>query len=195
MDIEACKNDIALAQTALHQSKLFAAVQNRPLIGDVYCLPSHQHQSFYLQIFGGEDFLLLYAKPFISTFWGQHIVMYSFTASMQADQHPARKGVICCGIKHLPVGSSYITTLLGCLPLQDEYAASDKFIIDGNLTVIRNHQTPASRTLLYHDAADITCNSYSPEQKVFLDHLYLHTEDLLGNLLDSCNCRSSHDWF
>ena len=49
--------DITIAQVALEQSLLTNTVADRPLLCDVYCIPSHNHQAFYLQVDGGKGFV------------------------------------------------------------------------------------------------------------------------------------------
>ena len=40
-------DDITIAQVALEQSLLTNTVADRPLLCDVYCIPSHNHATFH----------------------------------------------------------------------------------------------------------------------------------------------------
>lgn len=187
-------DDIALAQLAIEQYKLNEIVADRPLICELYSIPAHQHQSFYLQIFGGEHYTILYAKPYIQKYNGQAIAMYLFADALEANLHPAHKGGIYCGIKHLPAKDQFVEMLLTCLPRADEEAGLDRFVIDGVTTIVINHTEGGSCTLAFKLVEAIAVNQYTTEQKNFLDNLYLYVEGIIGNLLDSCNGRSPSDW-
>lgn len=187
-------DDIALAQLAIEQYKLNEIVADRPLICELYSIPAHQHQSFYLQIFGGEHYTILYAKPYIQKYNGQAIAMYLFADALEANLHPAHKGGIYCGIKHLPAKDQFVEMLLTCLPRADEEAGLDRFVIDGVTTIVMNHTEAGSHTLAFKLVEAIAVNQYTTEKKNFLDNLYLYVEGIIGNLLDSCNGRSPSDW-
>lgn len=187
-------DDITIAQVALEQSLLTNTVADRPLLCDVYCIPSHNHQAFYLQVYGGSEYTLLYAKTLISDFRGNDIAMYTFADALKADEHIAYKGDIYCGMKHLPLNDPTILQLLQCLPSKEENCLADGIIIDGVRTVIGNHQCSYPVMLGYHDSCQIKLNSMSQEQAAFMDDLYLHIEKIIGNLLDSCDKRSLSEW-
>ena len=183
MDITRYDADIAIAQLALKKSLLDTVVSNRQLLCEVYCIPSHQDQAFYVQIYDGDEYTLLYAKPYISDYTGLDIVMYEFGEAILADMHPARIGAIYCGIKHIPKDNKYISMLTDCLPLYNEFARPDGFIVDGVFTLIRNDRLSPPAVLAYKTPDSISVNQYSIGKKVFLENLHLHIESIIGNLL------------
>ncbi|MDD6175967.1 MAG: hypothetical protein PUC59_09465 [Firmicutes bacterium] len=192
---EESMNDIVIAQSALEQSLLTGTVINRPMLCDAYCIPPHNHQAFYLQVYGGRAYTLLYAKPMISDCRGNGIVMYPFKDAVKADEYIACRGDICCGIRHLPLNDPTIIQLLQCLPKAEENCLEDGIIIDGACTVVRNNQLNPPVILGYHDGFQIKLNPMTQEQTGFLNDLYLHIEGVIGNLLDSCDKRSKSESF
>ena len=187
-------DDIAIAQAALEKSLLTKTIADRPLLCDVYCIPSHNHQAFYLQVYGGSEYTLLYAKTLISDFRGIDIAMYTFKDALKADGHVAYKGDIYCGMKRLPTSDTTITQLLQCLPTEEENCLNNGAVIDGVRTVVRNHRCDPPVVLGYLNSCQIKRNVMSQEQVDFMDDLYVHLEKIIGNLLDSCGKRSLSGW-
>ena len=189
---EKCLADIAIAQSALKKSLLMRTVADRPLLCDLYCNPAVHYQTFYLQVYGGSEYTLLYAKTFIADHLGLKTVAPTFQETVNADNHPAFVGDIYCGIKHLPINNETISHLIRCLPTQKEICQHKDYSLDGSLTTIRNclHQSPIPLT--YYDSSDITKNIITDEQKDFIDHLDFHIEKILGNLMEHFKGRSPY---
>lgn len=185
MNVNRSFEDMAIAKAALERSLLTTTVKNRPLLCEVYCIPAQNHQAFFLQIYGGEKYILLYAKPSIVRYDGGRNVILPFCAAIEADKHPGFKGDIYCGMKYLPKDDQTINTLLQCLPCREEERPGQGVYIDGTLTVVRNCNSDPPVTLAYYDAQQITVNALTPEQRIFLDDLYLHIEIIIGNLISS----------
>ena len=184
MDYKYCFDDILIAQQAINDSLLLYAVVDDELLCDIYCIPSHNHQAFYVQVYRGDKFTLLFAKTHIVDHLGLDCVMYTFEDALKADKHIAYRGDIYCGMKQIPLSDKTMSLLLQSLPIHNELI-SGGIIIDGVTTLIRNHQHEPPIVLGYRDAAAITANPLSDEQKDFLDDLYLHIEQIIGNLLVS----------
>lgn len=195
MDITRYLDDIKIAQYALENSKLDTIVQGRTLLCEIYSIPAHQHQSFYAQIYDGEAYTILYAKPYISDYHGHNIAMCLFADAIKADKHPAKKGDIYCGIKHVPKDNKIVSMLTECLPKHDEIASVNGFIIDGVFTLIRNNQTVSPALLAYKTIDTISVNRYTDVQKAFLEDAYIYIESIIGNILDSTHSRSANEWF
>ncbi|MBQ9941920.1 MAG: hypothetical protein IJP03_02815 [Christensenellaceae bacterium] len=176
-------DDRALAEAALEQSGL-PFVVNLPLLCDVYCIPSHNHQTFYLQIFDdGEYYLVLYAKPLITTFLGTRIAMYSFNDAL----FPKTKGTygdIFCGMKYLQKTDPTVDALIKVLPVSNEITLDDKTItLDGITTLIRNFRIDPPAELAF-DRPEIPFSSALPlSHQTFLLELYIHLEKIIGNVL------------
>ena len=186
MEFSYCLDDIAVAQMCLDDSKLSAAFSSERLICDIYALPSHNHQTFYVQIFENDDgYTLLFAKTYIATPIGLECVMYSFQDALKADEHIGCKGDIFCGIHRVAIDNETINTLISVLPKVDDMVETSAIRIDGVTTIVRKYEKQNCVSLGYHDANEIETNSYTEEQRKFLDSLYIHLERIIGNLLVS----------
>ena len=51
--------DIEIVKNALKETHIGDVVKDRKLLCDVYCIPSHNHQAFYLQVYDGEEYALV----------------------------------------------------------------------------------------------------------------------------------------
>lgn len=109
--------------------------------------------------------------------------MYTFKDCVKAQNHNGSVGKIICGIKRLSKNNVIIKELLSCLPLKTEW--QKRFImIDGEHTIVRNHLQEETKLLSYSSNAQFTENAYSEDQKVFLENLFLHMEEIIGNIFD-----------
>ena len=159
-------------------------VRDDKLVCDVYCIPSHNHQAFFVKLFENEDeYVVLYAKTFIADRLGFHIAMYTFEDCVKAQNHNGSVGKIICGVKRLAKNNVIIKELLSCLPLKTEWQKR-VVMIDGERTIVRNHLHEETKLLSYSSNAQFTENAYTDEQKMFLENLFLHIEDIIGNVLD-----------
>lgn len=175
-------SDIDYALIALEESLLLKSVFKTDLICDVYIIPSHNHQAFYLQVYdSGKSFTLIYAKPYIIDSRGLECVMYPFLNAVESNKHPTHHGHIYCGIKKLPKSNLTITQLIECLPQEDEFADESSLHIDGVATILRNYCSHPPINLAYYDSNDISINNVTREQRFFLSNLYLYIERIIGN--------------
>ena len=179
-----CLSDISIAKQALSESLLDVTVPSSNLICEVYCLTSFD-QTFYLQIYDGEQYTLLFTKPFLRTHHGLSSCSASFHSILKAEKLPAYRGDIYCGMKLLPKNNETICTLKKCLPTVTEVLPESMITIDGNTTLIINHLTKDPVTLYFRNEESFLTNSYSPEEEHFLHELYLHIEAIIGNLIRS----------
>lgn len=178
-----CMDDIAIARDELAKSKLVKAIQD-PLLCDVYCIPSHNHQAFYLQVYGGQCYTLLYAKTYYDDYLALGgSVMYPFHYVFEANKHNSKKGDIYFGMIILPKDHSTIKQLMCCLPKHNEIQFQEHMVLDGQATIVRDYQNNTIITLVYQDANDIKINELSSEQRAFMDNLHVHLESIIGNLL------------
>lgn len=174
--------DMEIGRKALSDSKLTVTAENMPLICEVYCLTSVGHQSFYLQVYDGPEFVLLYAKPYIADHFGCRSVSCSFEHSLSAGQHPAAKGAIYCGIHRLPKNDPIIRKLLSCLPKENEWIPKPSNMLDGVITLFHNHTIQPPCLLGFYDAGAIEKNIYSNEEIDFLANLHQTIETIIGRL-------------
>lgn len=175
--------EIKIAEQKLQEQMLNNIVRDAKMICDVYCVPSHNHQAFFCKLFENEkEYIILYAKTFIADRFGFHTAMYTFEDCVKAQSHNGSVGKIICGIKRLPKNNVIIKELISCLPTKNEWLKS--VIMDGEHTVIRNHLQEEIKLLSYRSNAQFSENDYSEAQKVFLEKLFLHIEDIIGNVLE-----------
>lgn len=174
--------DIAIAEDAIRKQKLDLLVNKQNIICDVYCIPSHNHQAFYLKLFEEDsNFTLLYAKTFVADHLGLHTAMYRFKTSSEKEKHNAHVGKIICGIKHLSKSNSTINRLKDCLPTQTEWHQKTDFVIDDVHITIRNFTHSATPMITYGYDPYFEKNEYSNVQKEFLENLYLYIEEIIDN--------------
>ena len=176
--------EIEIAEQKLQEQMLNNTVRDAKLVCDVYCVPSHNHQAFFCKLFENEkEYIILYAKTFIADRFGFHIAMYTFKDCVKAQNHNGSVGKIICGIKRLSKNNVIIKELLSCLPTKTEWQKR-VIMIDGEHTIVRSHLEEETKLLSYGSNAQFTENAYSEDQKVFLENLFLHIEDIIGNVLD-----------
>ena len=174
--------DIEIAKNALKETLISDIVKDKKLLCDVYCIPSHNHQAFYLQVYDREEYALIFAKSCIWNGISGCTVMYPFERTINADAHPAIKGDIYCGIKYVSRNNETIENLLECLPVNNECASVDGIVIDGCTTLIRNYQLSDTPLLVYEDAENIKNLSLTDNQISFMNDLCIHIEKIIGNI-------------
>ena len=176
--------EVDIAEHTFQEQKLNGIVKNLKIVCDIYCIPSHNHQAFFCKLFEDEkDYTILYAKTFIINRFGHQIAMYTFSDCVRAQNHNGSVGKIICGTIKLNKNNKTINQLIECLPQQNEWQKNG-IMIDGVHTIIRNHQHKDVKLLSYASNVRCTENFYSEAQKVFLENLYLHIENIIGNVLD-----------
>lgn len=184
MNYKDCLGDMSIAKQALSESLLDVTVPSSSLICEVYSLTSFD-QTFYIQVYDGEQYTLLFAKPFFRTPHGLSSCAVPFATIVEAEKHPAYRGDIYCGMKLLPKYNGTICALIKCLPTVTEVLPESLITIDGNTTLIINHLAKDPVTLYFRNEESFLANSYSPEEEHFLHELYLHIESIIGNLIRS----------
>lgn len=184
MNYTDCLSDISIARRALSESLLDVIVPSSCLVCEVYCLTSFD-QTFYLQLYGGDQYTLLFAKPFLRTHHGLSSCSASFRSVVKAERLPAYRGDIYCGMKILPKNDETISMLQRCLPTDTEVLPESRITIDGNTTLIINHLAKDPVSLYFRNEESFQENSYSPDEEHFLHELYLHIQSIIGNLIRS----------
>lgn len=183
-DRKAYFTEIEIAEQKLREQMLNSIVRDYKLVCDVYCVPSHNHQTFFFKLFENEDeYIVIYVKTLITDRLGFHIAMYTFEDCVRAQNHKDSKGKIICGIKRLTKNNAIIMELVSSLPTKTEWLKRAT-VIDGEHTVIRNYLQEETRLLSYSSNTQFLENDYSEAQKLFLENLFLHIEGIIGNVLD-----------
>lgn len=176
--------EIEIVEQKFQEQMLNDIVCDAKLVCDVYCIPSHNHQAFFCKLFENEnEYIILYAKTFIADRLGFHIAMYTFKDCVKAQNHNGSVGKIICGIKRLAKSNVIINELVSCLPSKTEWLKR-VIMIDGEHTVVRNYLKGEMKLLSYGSNAKFLENDYTKTQKLFLENLYLHIEEIIGNVLD-----------
>ena len=180
--LEKIKLDIAIAEKSMAELKLDTVVSELDLLCEIYCLTPFNWQSFYLKVFDGEEYTLLYAKPYYKDFLGNESVSTSFGMTLEAENHPTCRGKIFCGIKKLCKDNTTVNKILDCLPKKNVSDANRGVCIDGITTMIVNNKMNPSTSLYFRTGAKFLRNSYTQEQVDFLENLHSHIEEIIGNL-------------
>lgn len=178
--------DIAIAERELRLRRLDGIFPLEDLLCDIYCIPAHNHQAFYVKVFlSSERCGLLFAKPFFITKDGLRIVMYGFkNREITKGEQPLYASIIC-GAKTLDEQAGReLKYILSFLPKE---TAWEPYVLrlDGKLCVIRLYSASGEVfTIAYGDAHEskLFCdNGLTMEQLKRLDELYLFIESIIGN--------------
>ena len=171
--------DIELANRALSDSML--NIPDEDLICDIYAIPSHNHQTFYVKIFRAEaGYKILFAKSILNNpVYTEEIYMYPFVVAAQAGE---RRGKIVCGIKTLE--EHFVDNLIDKLEtLPDKYLFKmDEFVLDGVSHIIRVYEGGRiQKEVAYGQAESIPYKADDiVELQWFFSSLYLKIEQIIG---------------
>ena len=185
MDYVDMLRDISIARNLLDDSYLNVIVSDQKLICEILCIPSFPDQAFYLQIYDGDKYSLLYAKSYLQTPCGISSVSDSFSTIAEADRHVAYRGDVYCGLIHLPKEDEIVNRLIACLPAQTEVIPERGITLDGVTTLVISHISEISNALYFRNEAEFVINDYTSENVHFLHNLYLHIQGIIGNLLQT----------
>ena len=176
--------DVAIAEQVVRSLKLDQFRPLDDLLCDIYCIPSHNHQAFYVNLYQSENIItMIYAKPIITARDGNKIVMYRFADSVKIDELHPGYGNIYCGIKRLPIDAvNDLIDTMKALPSISE-CENGGACIDGVYTVIRtNPYKRNSGEFAYYDVDSMKAfQKLSDKQKEKLNNLYLEIESIIGN--------------
>lgn len=174
--------DVCIAEKALQEMRLDSLICAEKMVCDIYCIPSHNHQSFYLKLYDNQsDFIVVYVKPIIIDNLGNQIKMYRFSECEKADKIQPGSGHTYCGIKHVPKSElSELLSIIQSLPQKAEWE-SGGICIDGTFTVFRllNCANQICE-FAYHDAKKLEAfNSLTNREKEYMMNLFLTFESLI----------------
>lgn len=181
MDYDNMLRDIAIARKVIADSYLEVVASNRQLLCEIYCLTSFD-QTFYLQIYESDKYILLYAKPYLHTPCGISSVSEPFSTILKAERHAAYRGDFYCGLKYLSKDDAIIKQLIACLPIETEVISERGITLDGITTLVISHITEIPKFLYFRNEAMFKMNDYSLDDAHFLHNLYLQIEGIIGNL-------------
>ena len=183
MEYERILEDMSIAKKAITDSLLDVAISQKSLLCELYCVTSFSDQSFYVQVYDGDQYVLLFAKPILHTPLGISSVSVPFSTIIEAEKHLAFRGDIYCGLKRISSENATINTLIRCLPTTSEFTSKSCIAIDGITTVLINHCLPEPAVLYYRNEESFNLNSYTIEDADFLHKLYAYVQEIIGNLI------------
>lgn len=174
--------DVLTAEKSLQEARLDSVICAERLVCDLYCIPSHNHQSFFLKLYDNlSDFIVVYVKPIIIDNSGNQIKTYRFSDCDKADRIHPGSGHTYCGIKHVPKNELLeLVRIIRSLPQESEWESGGIYI-NGTFTVFRllNCVNQISE-FAYHDTEKIEAfNSLSNEEKEYMQNLFLTFESLI----------------
>lgn len=174
--------DIQLAQAEI---ALNFPIDPPDLIGDIYSLPAHNHQTFLCRVVCESGFMkLIYAKAVQNSIWfSEPIYMYRFEEAKRFADHPIRRGRIVCGKKLIrKTAVDHFLTMLG--------AVSDKQpgdlvtpTLDSELTVIRLYENgEVTREIAFTDAERLVFREDTdvPTYTKYMQGLHMFIERIIG---------------
>ena len=134
-------DDIALGRAELIKLKFdYESDIGQELLYELYCVPSHNEQAYYAQIFRkcGECYLS-YAKSVIEDFViNETIYMYTLRDAVEANDKNRYYGKIVCGYKKVTDEYiSYLSELCTHLPDENQWNEEGSVCLDGTFQMIR----------------------------------------------------------
>lgn len=133
-------------------------------------------------MYDGTEYTLQYVKPYIKNALGIESVSVTFDNVLKAEVHSVCEGKFICGLKKFKKDNPIINSLIQCLPLVDEIHEPPMLAIDGITNVVINKALTPETTLFFRSHEIEFCNNkYSEESAEFLNNLFVHIENLIGN--------------
>lgn len=176
--------DVQTAEQEL-LNKGFIVKHNKPVI-DIYSLPAHHHQTFYVKVVEDHGiYKLVYAKPLQNSVWFSDIqYMYTFEEADRFRDDPKRKGRIICGMKLInKQRADDLLDFVGRIS-SNQPTSAVQVSDDACLTAIRIYDSNGrvTRDFLYTDAALLKLHSSCDKEKTVeqLNELHLSVEAFIG---------------
>lgn len=131
--------DIEFAKQEIYQLKLNQCFSGQDCICELYCIPSHNHQAYYLQVYQITNrYEAIYAKTIVHDCLGNMIKMYPFHWTKEAASRPDTVGKIVCGCSRLSETSSQrLSCILETLPWKSFWDTDSCVVLDGVWQIIR----------------------------------------------------------
>lgn len=179
---ELYKKDIEVAEKEFELNHL--TTDPKLLIGDIYVLPSDNHQSFYGKLTSENGkYKITFAKTVQKSVWfSENVYMYSISEVKKFEDHPIRHGRIICGCAPIDNGIvAYVRSQLRQLSdeqPEDIVLPSEKAVLTG-LQLYENGEV--TRRIFYTDAAKLNfIGNENPDAINYLNNLYLKVEKIVG---------------
>ncbi|MGN0679553.1 MAG: hypothetical protein ACI4JS_07820 [Oscillospiraceae bacterium] len=155
------------------------------LIGDIYVLPSSNHQTFYGKLVKGIGFIkFIFVKPIQNSVWfSEPVYQYTISEAKRFEDHPMRHGRLICHADFIDMNLIAEASLTikqledkqpdeVVVPNNEATFTAVRFFKDG-ITTHQAYFTDATK-LVFKDGSD------NPEAVQFLQKFYLEIEKILG---------------
>lgn len=137
---ESVLSDIQISREELKKLGFdYESNESQELQYEFYCIPSHNEQSYYAQIFKRKDeYYLAYARPVITdNVYGTVINMRTFSQVVEANEKSRYSGKIVCGyIKTDKSLVDYIKNLCSYIAPGSHWNEDSSLCIDGTFQMI-----------------------------------------------------------
>jgi len=175
------EEDVATAENELALRHFEIDPQN--VLGDIYVLPSHHHQTFFAKLVTGRFIKIIFVKAIQNSVWFSDPVFdYSISEAKRFEDHPKRRGRLICRAEL--IDRRFITAVNDAIGLLAEQQPEDAVIPseDAALTVIRLFDKgEVTRRICYTDASKLAFkDGRTPEAVDFLNNIWLETEKKIG---------------
>ncbi len=173
-DVTTAENELALKHFEINPDAV---------LGDIYVLPSHHHQTFYAKVVAGQFFKIVFVKALQNSMWFSETVCdYSISEAKRFEGHPNRHGRLICRAEL--IDKSFVTEVNSTFDILAEQQSEDAVVLSDNatLTAIRLFDKgKVTRHICFTDASRLAFKgSKTPEAVDFLNNLWLTVEEKVG---------------
>lgn len=180
---ELYRREIIVAEKELALKNFDIDPQN--FIGDIYVLPSSNHQTFYGKLVRGVGFMkLISVKPIQNSVWfSEPVYQYSISEAKRFEDHPMRHGRLICRADFIDL--QFVADISRTVKLLDDKQPDDVVSPSNEavFTAIRFFKnTIISHQAYFTDASKLVFKdeNENPEAVQFLKNLYLEIEKIVG---------------
>ncbi len=178
---ELYKEDVMTAENELALRHF--EIDPQTVLGDIYVLPPHRHQTFYAKLVGGRILKIIFVKAIQNSVWfSDPVYDYSISEAKRFENHPKRRGRLICRAEL--IDRRFITAVNDAIGLLAEQQSEDAVIHTENaaLIVIRLFaKGEVTRCISYSDASRLAFNDgKTPEVVEFLNNLWFEIEKKIG---------------
>ena len=158
---EYVNEEISIARNAIAEAGLYKTNITGELKYELYCIPSHNHYCYYVQILCSQDKNhMIYARTEIDDFICGKILMYPFSDAVRSDNR--RYGKIVCGMRE--ISSTFKENLIQVfeiVPDKREWQEPSLIIIDGVFQMIRMYDNDSIiKEFAYFDCENDLLNDF-----------------------------------
>lgn len=137
---EYVNEEISIARNAIAEAGLYRTNITGELKYELYCIPSHNHYCYYVQILCSQDKNhMIYARTEIDDFICGKILMYPFSEAVKRNNR--QYGKIVCGMREISCQFyEHLTQIFESLPNKREWQTECGMVLDGVFQMIRMYE-------------------------------------------------------